>query len=79
MSNFLKNVLEEIKGKTYISDIPIEEFESKEELVVFVKIAKEKKIGTAIHYETSNYHQGVVAEIFDKETCEVKDCLGIMR
>lgn len=79
MSNFLKNVLEEIKGKTYISDIPIEEFESKEELVVFVKIAKEKKIGTAIHYETSNYHQGVVVEIFDKETCEVKDCLGIMR
>lgn len=79
MSNFLKNVLEEIKGKTYISDIPIEEFESKEEMVVFVKIAKEKKIGTAIHYETSNYHQGVVVEIFDKETCEVKDCLGIMR
>ena len=79
MSEFLKNALEEIKGQTYISDIPIEEFESKEELVVFVKIAKEKKIGTALHYETSNYHQGVVVQIFDKETCEVKDCLGIMR
>ncbi len=79
MSEFLKNALEEIKGQTYISDIPIEEFKSKEELVVFAKFAKEKKIGTAIHYETSNYHQGVVVQIFDKETCKVKDCLGIMR
>lgn len=79
MNEFFKNALEEIKGQTYISDIPIEEFESKEELVVFVKIAKENKIGTVLHYETSNYHQGVVVQIFDKETCEVKDCLGIMR
>ena len=79
MSEFLKNVLEEIKGQTYISDISIEKFESMEELVLFAKIAKEKKIGTALHYETSNYHQGVVVQIFDKETCEVKDCLGIMR
>lgn len=79
MSEFLKNALEEIKGQTYISSVPIEEFESKEELVAFVKIAKEKKIGTALHYETSNFHQGVVVEIFDKETCEVKDYLGIMR
>lgn len=56
MSEFLKNTLEEIKGQTYISSVPIEEFESKEELVAFVKIAKESKIGTALHYETSNFH-----------------------
>ncbi len=79
MSEFLKNELEKIKGQTYIASIPIEEFESKEELVLFAKIAKEKKIGTALHYETSNFHQGVLIEIFDKETCEVKDYLGIMR
>lgn len=62
-----------------MSSVPVEEFESKEELVVFVKIVKEKKIGIALHYETSNFHQGVVVEVFDKETCEVKDYLGIMR
>ncbi|MFG6392874.1 MAG: hypothetical protein K1W24_01590 [Lachnospiraceae bacterium] len=79
MNEFLKNALEEIKGQTYISSIPIEEFSNKEELVVFAKIAKEKKIGTALHYETSNFYQGVIVEIFDKDTCEVKDYLGIMR
>lgn len=71
MSEFLKNALEEIKGQTYISSIPIEEFKSKEELISFVKISKEKKIGTVLHYETSNFHQGVVVEIFDKETMKL--------
>ena len=66
MSEFLKNELERIKGQTHIISIPIEGFERKEELVEFVKIAKGKKIGTALHYETSNFHQGVVVEIFDK-------------
>lgn len=79
MSEFLKNELEKIKGQTHIISIPIEGFERKEELVEFVKIAKGKKIGTALHYETSNFHQGVVVEIFDKETCVVKDHLGIMQ
>lgn len=79
MSEFLVNELEKIKGQTYITSIPIEEFESKEELVLFVKIAKGKNCGTALHYETSNFHQGVLVELFDKETCKAKDCLGIMR
>lgn len=76
MSDFLKNELENIKGLTYIVDIPINEFQSIEELSVFVKEAKKKKCGTVLHYETSNYHQGVVVQLFDKETCTVKDYLG---
>lgn len=79
MSEFLKSELEEIKGKTYIASIPIDEFESNEELALFVKVAREKKIGTVLHYETSNFHQGVVVQIFDKETCETKDYLGTMQ
>lgn len=75
MSEFLKKSFEEIKGQTYIADIPIDEFQSIEELTLFVKMAKDKKCGAVLHYETSNYHQGVVVQLFDKETCEVKDYL----
>lgn len=75
MSDFLKNELEKVKGLTYIVDIPINEFQSIEELTMFVKESKKKKCGIVLHYETSNYHQGVVLELFDKETCTVKDYL----
>lgn len=75
MSEFLEKELENIKGLTYIVDIPINEFQSIEELTTFVKEAKKKKCGAVLHYETSNYHQGVVVQLFDKETCTVKDCL----
>ena len=75
MREFLKNGLEKVKGLTYIVDIPIEEFQSIEELTMFVKEAKKNKCGAVLHYETSNYHQGVVVQLFDKETCTAKDYL----
>lgn len=76
MSEFLKMELEKIKGKTYITDIPIEEFESIEELTEFIKVAKKSHCGTVLHYETSNFHQGVVVQLFDIVNCEAKDCIG---
>lgn len=74
MKEFFKNELEKIKGQTYISCIPIEEFGSIEELQLFVKNAREKNCGTSLRYETSNFHQGVLVEMFDEETCKLKDC-----
>lgn len=75
MNEFLKNEIREIKGKSYIADIPIEEFESIKQLDLFVKSAKENGLGVSLHHETSNFHQGVVVQIFDKETCEAKELL----
>lgn len=67
MREFLKNELEKVKGLTYIVNIPIEEFQSIEELTEFVKTAKQRKCGVVLYYETSNCAQGVLVELFDKE------------
>jgi hypothetical protein len=73
MSDFLEKQLSEVKGITYIIDIPIEEFSSITELEAFIVKAKSSNIGVALHYETSNFHCGVVAQIFDKKACSVKE------
>ena len=77
MSDFLENELTNIKGLNYIISIPIDEFKTIAELDGFVKKAKEQAIGVVMHYETSNFHCGVVAQIYDKATCTVKEFLGI--
>lgn len=77
MKDFLLKEMQNTKGQDYIIDIPIEEFEGIEELTEFVKKAKSHGIGTVLHFETSNFHQGVVVQIFDKESCTVKSFLDI--
>lgn len=66
----------DIKGSTYITDIPIEEFTSIKDIETFVKHAKNNGIGTVLHYETSNFHCGVVVQVYDIKTCECKEYLG---
>lgn len=75
MDKFFSNILKETKGKDYMNCIPLEKFSNIEELTLFVEMAKKEKCGAVLHYETSNFHQGVIIELFDKETCEVKDYL----
>lgn len=75
MNEFLKNEIQEIKGKPYIADIPIEEFESIEQLDLFARDAKKNGVGISLYHEASNYHQGVVIQIFDLESCEFKESL----
>lgn len=77
MKDYLSNEMQNAKGQTYITDIPIEEFDGIEELTDFVKKTKRHGLGTVLHYETSNFHQGVVVQIFDKETCKHKSFLGV--
>lgn len=77
MNEFLKNTLEQVKGTTHISDIPIEEFTSIDELNQFVQFANKQNCGVTLNHETSNFHQGVVVQIFDKETCTVKKYLNL--
>jgi hypothetical protein len=74
-SDFLDKELKNIKGLDYIVDIPVHAFESINEFELFVKKAKVAGIGVCMHYETSNFYCGVVVQIYDKETCSVKDSL----
>jgi predicted hydrocarbon binding protein len=76
MSEFLAKELRNIKGLTYIVSIPVNEFKTIDELETFVKKAKEGSIGVVMHYETSNFHCGVVVQIYDKSTCTVNEFLG---
>jgi len=70
-----RNILMEIKGASHIISIPIEEFGSITELDNFVKKMNRHKVGVAMHHEQSNFHQGVLVQIYDKETCAFKNYL----
>ena len=77
MKGDLKHEIDCIKGQTYITDIPIEDFKKISELIEFIKVCKKHGLGAVLYYETSNFHQGVVVQIFDKETCKHKSFLGV--
>lgn len=71
-----EDIVKNVKNTTYITDIPIKEFKDLENLECFVKNMKRNGIGTVLHYETSNFHCGVVVQVYDINTCEVKEWLG---
>ena len=69
----IKGILDEIKGETYITCIPLEEFGDIKELERFIKECRANDISTSIEYETSNFHCGVLVKAYDKKTCTVKN------
>lgn len=69
----------DIKDTSWITDIPIEEFESLEDLEQFVKTMNENGIGVVIKTEYSNFHQGVLVEAFDKEMCNEIGKKGLLK
>lgn len=69
------NDIKEVKGVSYIVDIPIEEFENLDDLTCFIKFMNLNGIGVVIYHEQSNFHQGVLVQMYDKETCTVKEYL----
>ena len=70
-----EKVLYEVKGTSYITSIPIDEFYGLSEFDNFVKEMNGNGIGIVMHHEQSNFHQGVLVQIYDKDTCEVKNYL----
>ena len=70
-----KRDLESVKGVSHIVDIPIEEFENISALGNFVSQMNRNGIGVCLHDEHSNLYQGVLVQMYDKETCTVKDYL----
>lgn len=75
MEDVLNDIIDEAKGSTYINSVSINEFNSIKELEDFVKKANKNGIGLVLHYEASNFHCGVLVQLFDKDTCTVKDYL----
>lgn len=67
--------LRQVKGESYIVSIPLEEFENLSDLENFVKEMNRNGIGVGLHDERSNFHQGLLVQMYDKKTCTVKDCL----
>ena len=75
MKNYKKYV-DNIKGTSYITDIPLKDFMNVSDIETFIKYMKRNGIGTVLHYETSNLYCGVVIQAYDIETCEAKEYLG---
>ena len=71
----IEEYLKEVSSVKHIVDVPIDELNTIDETTELIKRAKKNRIGAVLHYETSNYHCGVVIQLYDKETCTVKDYL----
>lgn len=74
-NDFWEKQIFDIKGKTYIISIPIEEFNDLKQLIEIAKTAERNGLGVNIHYKTSNFYQGVLCQLYDKNTCIFKDFL----
>ena len=75
MNKFLKNAIKEVEGASYIRSIPVEDFKNMDEVTLFVRMAKSNNCGVIMNYETSNFHQGVLVQLYDKKTCDPRDLL----
>ena len=72
---YYEKILKGTKGTSHITSIPIEEFRDITALEIFVQKMNQNGVGVTIHHERSNFHQGVLVQIYDKETCMVKNYL----
>lgn len=59
--------IERVKGEDYFFCIPIDEFESIQELKEFVEEMKVQNIGAVLKAEHSNFFNGVAVDVYDKE------------
>ena len=62
-------IAKEVKGTSYITDVPTAEFKTIQELNDFVEIMNKNEIGVTLKAEHSNFYQGVLVQIFDRVTC----------
>lgn len=63
----------DIIDRSYITCIPLEEFEDLKDLEQFVKVMSQNGIGVAARAEYSNIYNGVFIEAFDKNKCSTKN------
>lgn len=69
----------DIADTTHVMDIPIEEFENLEDFRKFVEVMSMNGIGVVLTDEHSNFHQGVLVEVFDKKSCSKIAKQGLLR
>lgn len=61
--------VKEVKGTSFITSVPIKDFESIQDLQNFIETMDKNGLGTSIKVEHSNFYQGVLIQTYDKETC----------
>ena len=66
MEDFLLNAIQDVKKQPSVTYIPIEEFDGIEELAEFVETSEKNGVVAYLHHETSDSHQGVVVQIFNR-------------
>lgn len=76
MNKYLKNKIKEVKGAKYIVCVPLKKFKNIKQLKTFVKYANKNNIGITMYHETFIPCKGVKIQLYDKETCNVKDNLS---
>ncbi len=70
MQDKIKGFIEEAKRNEYWSSLPIEEFESIGELKETVELCYKLKLSTEIKAEHSNFYQGVLFGVKNKNLAE---------
>ena len=71
MEDFLLNAIQNVKKQPSVTYIPIEEFDGIKELAEFVETSERNGVVACLHHETSDSHQGVVVQIFNRMTIAV--------
>lgn len=67
MREKIKDFIDNAKENEYWSSLPIEEFESIEELRETVELCYRLKLSTEIKAEHSNFYQGVLFSVANKD------------
>ncbi len=78
MRNYKEDVYD-IKDTSWVTDIPLKEFENLEDLNNFVEVMNKNGIGVVIKTEYSNFYQGVLIEAFDKKTVSETVKKGLLK
>ena len=66
MTEKIKDFIDDAKENEYWSSLPIEEFQSIEELKETVELCYKLRLSTEIKAEHSNFYQGVLFSIANK-------------
>ena len=75
INDFLKKIIKESKEIEYINSISIKEFSDLQQLSIFVKEANKNGLGVHLKNESSNFHQGILVQVYDINNCGCKEYL----
>lgn len=72
------DVIFDTVGAESVTAIPIENFRDLDELAEFVKTMDDVDIGTFIRYEVFKERSGVYVEVYDRDSCPVRNIIDLL-